>query len=85
MAFGWLVCTASCGWIGVCRECLVEVGAVVPQEVPWAVCSRHWKFVESGQYRCVDGYVVPVEVVEALRAETCGEVNEEAGEVPVEE
>ena len=78
MAAGWLVCGQFCGWAGVCRTCLAELGLGLPQEVPWAVCSRHWAWVESKQYRCVDGYVVPVEVV--------GDgVYEEAGGMPVED
>ena len=83
MAAGWLVCGQGCGWVGVCYTCLAEVGLCVPQAVPWAVCSRHWAWVESGHYRCVDGYVVPVEM-EVVGGED-DEVFEEAGRMLAEE
>lgn len=73
MAVGWLVCEYLCGWAGVCRACLVEAGLIVPQEVPWAVCSRHWAKVETGQCKCVDGYVVPVEACEMAGGELAEE------------
>lgn len=83
-AAGWLVCSQYCGWVGVCRACLAEWGLPVPQGVPWAMCPEHWALVQSGQYRCVDGYVVPVEFEEVLHDGTCGEQHEVAGVVPVE-
>lgn len=82
-AAAWLVCREYCGWVGVCRSCLVELGLAVPQGVPWAVCSRHWVGVKSGKSRCVDGYVVAVEEVFVDDEED--EMYEEAGGMLAEE
>ncbi len=53
IAPGWFTCYCGCGSVGVCRHCVPNA----PVWVPWQLCQVAQLLIESGQYRCREGWL----------------------------